>query len=162
MKAYIGPYNKTEQKTEVTIDDYDTYSVDHTLAKIIEPLLIKFATYLLGAPLVDNEDVPVELWRPEGWEGSRGEVDPSHHKRWDWVINEMIWAFHQKNHDWEEQYYSGESDVYFEDADEEGYGVMRRGPDDTFSVDHAAMKVHQERMSNGFRLFGKYYEKLWS
>jgi len=162
MKAYIGPYGDTEQKTEVTIDDYDTYSVDHTLAKIIEPLLIKFSTDLQGAPLVDNEDVPVELWMPEEWDGSRGEVDPNHHKRWDWVINEMIWSFHQKNHDWEEQYYSGESDLYFEDADEEGYSVMKHGPNDTFRVDRAAMKVHQERMSNGFKLFGKYYENLWS
>ena len=162
MKVYIGPYDNIEQKTEVTIDDYDTYSVDHTLAKIIEPLLIRFATDLKGAPLVDNEDVPVELWRPEEWDGGLGDVDPNHHKRWDWVINEMIWSFHQKKYDWEEHYYRGESDVYFEASEEEGYTVMKKGPNDTFIVDLKGMKVHQDRMSNGFRLFGKYYENLWS
>jgi len=162
MKVNIGPYSdEGERETSIQIDDYDIWSMDHTLAMIIEPLLIKFATDLQGAPMVDNEDVPVELWRPEEWDGSRGEVDPSHHKRWDWVINEMIWSFHQKNYDWENQYYSGESDLYFEDADEEGYSVMKHGPNDTFRVDRAAMKVHQERMNNGFKLFGKYFESLW-
>ena len=27
--------------------------------------------------------------------------------------------------------------------------------------DFVGMKRHQDRMSNGFRLFGKYYEGLW-
>ena len=41
--------------------------------------------------------------------------------------------------------------------------------DDTFEnqfftgdgYDSAAQEKHQERVNNGFRLFGKYYESLW-
>jgi len=29
------------------------------------------------------------------------------------------------------------------------------------SCDSEGMKAHQKRMSNGFQLFGKYYEALW-
>jgi len=158
MKVFIGSYKELEQKVEIEIDDYDTYSADYTLAKIIEPLLIKFSQNLYGAPLVDNEDVPEEL-RASKQDSS--ETDSNLFKRWEWVLNEMIWAFHQKNYDWENQYYSGEHDTYFEDLDN-GYSEMKRGPNDTFKIDKEGMQAHQARMNNGFRLFGKYYENLWT
>lgn len=161
MKVEIGPYkdNGDDQDFIIQIHDYDVWSMDHTLAKIIEPMLKKLANNKHGAPFVDNEDVPEELHTPEGWKYNF-DTDLNHFKRWDWVLNEMIWAFHQKNIDWESQYYSGESDIYFEDLGN-GYSEMKRGPNDTFEIDHEGMKKHQERMSNGFRLFGKYYENLW-
>jgi len=156
MKVSIGPYPDTgEREVDIQIDDYDTWSMDHTLAMIIEPMLVKLALTGNGSPYVDVSDCPPHL-RPKS-----DNTDDTHHERWAWVLDEMIWAFHQKNYDWEEQYYSGESDVYFEDADEGGCSVMKHGPNDTFRVDHAAMKVHRDRMSNGFKLFGKYFESLW-
>jgi len=107
-----------------------------------------------GAPFVDAEDVPEELRPPEGWYekySTRGEIDDNWFKRWDWVLDEMIWAFEQKVLDnWEEQYY-GE---WVEDASKT-FGGYHKNPDDE------GRKAHQERMSNGFRLFGKYYEGLW-
>ena len=48
------------------------------------------------APLVDDEDVPEELRstaapaKENDWD-----VDENHFKRWDWVLDEMIWAFEQ-------------------------------------------------------------------
>lgn len=157
MKVFIGPYEDDgkDPYTEIHIDDYDVWSMDCTLAKIIEPMLVKLANQKHGVPMVDNEDVPEELHASE--EQYNHEIDL---KRWDWVINEMIWAFHQKTIDWESQYYSGEHDIYFEDIGN-GYSEMKRGPNDTFKVDTEGMKKHQARMSNGFRLFGKYYESLW-
>jgi hypothetical protein len=44
---------------------------------------------------------------------------------------------------------------------EHKYTEMRRGPNDTYKCDYEGMKVVQQRISNGFRLFGKYYECLW-
>lgn len=157
MKVFIGPYEDDGKQpyTEIHIDDYDVWSMDCTLAKIIEPMLVKLANQQHGAPIVDNEDVPEELHAPE-----KGYNHDINLKRWDWVINEMIWAFHQKTIDWEIQYYSGESDIYFKDIGN-GYSEMKRGPNDTFKIDREGMKKHQARMSNGFRLFGKYYESLW-
>ena len=156
MKVSIGPYPDTgEREVDIQIDDYDTWSMDHTLAMIIEPMLVKLALTGNGSPYVDVSDCPPHL-RPKS-----DNTDDTHQERWAWVLDEMIWAFHQKNYDWEEQYYSGESDVYFEAAEEGGCSVMKHGPNHTLCVDHVAMKVHRDRMSNGFKLFGKYFESLW-
>jgi hypothetical protein len=73
-------------------------------------------------------------------------------QEWDQILDEMIWAFEQKCRDhWEDDYYG--------DYDED----QKNGPMvGSFKwIDHEGLKTHQERMSNGFRLFGKYYENLW-
>ena len=38
---------------------------------------------------------------------------------------------------------------------------IKHGPNHTFKCDHDALESVQKRISNGFRLFGKYYEGLW-
>jgi hypothetical protein len=38
---------------------------------------------------------------------------------------------------------------------------MGRGPNDTYKCDYEGMKQVEERIQNGFRLFGKYYQNLW-
>ena len=131
-----------EQKTSIRIDKYDTWNMDNTLAPIILPMLVQLKATKHGAPNVDIEDVPKEL-RPtntEEWQKlykEGGEPDDKFFKRWDWVLDEMIWAFEQKcRDDWM-------SDYDYNKWDSEG------------------AKAHQERISNGFRLFGKYYESLW-
>jgi len=132
--------DRKERKVKVRIDHYDTWSMDDTLAPIILPMLVQLKETKHGAPFVDMEDVPKELRATkkqiEAY-SKNGDVDPKHFERWDWVMDEMIWAFEQKcRDDWMEDY-------YYNKWDQEG------------------AKAHQERMSNGFRLFGKYYENLW-
>ena len=134
-------FDRRTQKIKVRIDRQDTWSMDHTLAPIILPMLKQLKETKHGAPFVDYEDVPEALRpEPEWYEkySKNGETDPDFFKRWDWVMDEMIHAFEQKNKDdWEAYYYS------YNDWDMEG------------------MKAEQKRISNGFRLFGKYYENLW-
>lgn len=147
-------FDRRTQKVKVRIDPWDTWSMDHTLAPIILPMLVQLKETKHGASHVDLEDVPKELHGKKltKKQKEQGDVDDKHFERWDWVLNEMIWAFEQKCRDhWEEDYYGpfieGEDDGilggHFEWTDDEG------------------RKKHQERMSNGFRLFGKYYESLW-
>jgi hypothetical protein len=38
---------------------------------------------------------------------------------------------------------------------------MGEGPSHTYHCDYDGMKVVQDRIQNGFRLFGKYYQALW-
>ena len=38
---------------------------------------------------------------------------------------------------------------------------MIKGPNDTSKYDLKGAKAYQKRITNGFRLFGKYYENLW-
>ena len=69
----------------------------------------------------------------------------------------MIWAFEQKCRDnWESDFY--EYREVGPEEDKEG--------DSLFGLklvweDRKGLKAHHERMTNGFKLFGKYYEGLW-
>ena len=156
-------FDRRQQKINVHIDPWDTWSMDHTLSHIVVPMLIQLKETKHGAPYVDTKDVPAEL-QPKKLtkkQKQNGETDNTHFERWDWVLDEMIFAFESKRQDdWEQQFYSGEHDVYFEDIGN-GHSEMKRGPKDTFEVDREGMQAYQDRISNGFQLFGKYYEALW-
>jgi hypothetical protein len=41
------------------------------------------------------------------------------------------------------------------------YYTMKKGPQDTHVYDAEGAKKIQERITNGFRLFGRYFENLW-
>ena len=128
MKIKIGPfpnhrfyhnwlYNwfgySPKQKTSIRIDNYDTWSMDHTLAPIILPMLVQLKETTHGHPADLTE------------------------QEWDDILDEMIWAFEQKcRDDWMEDY-------------------------DYNKWDQEGANAHQERMTNGFRLFGTYFENLW-
>jgi len=156
--------SKKEQKIEVRIDRWDTWSMDHTLAHIVLPMLKQLKATKHGAPYVDLKDVPKELHGKKLTKKQKdsGELDDKHFERWDWVLDEMIFAFETKVDDgrWEEQFETGTSDIQWKKL-ENGNSEMIRGPNDTKVYDWEGRKVYQERISNGFRLFGKYYENLW-
>ena len=143
------------QTQEIEIHDYDTWSMDDTLAPIILPLLKQLKKTKNGAPNVDMNDVPEKLRvnDPESkafW--SNGETDANYFKRWDYVLDEMIWAFEEKcKDDWQDQFYGD----YIEDEKAGPLGGRFEW------MDRDGLNKHQQRMSNGFLLFGKYYENLW-
>lgn len=151
----------------VKIDYWDTWSMDHTLADIILPMLKQLKATQHGAPYVDDEDVPKELRSIYALPKEEYDVDGNHFKRWDWVLDEMIFAFEHKVDDsWEEQFRSGNHDMKSVPCawDENGKPTMYewvKGPNDTYKCDYDGMSKVRDRMKNGFRLFGKYYEGLW-
>jgi hypothetical protein len=121
------------------------------------------------------EDVPEHLryTTKEDWDSQQsfafyheheikeGEADI--HARWNWVLDEMIFAFeHLVDDSWEEEYSSGEINMIFVPDDENPkLKRMEHGPNHTYVCDYEGiMKVH-ERIDNGLRLFGKYYRNLW-
>jgi len=156
----------------VKIDRWDTWSMDSTLAQIVLPMLRQLQDTKHGAPFVDDEDVPEHL-RSTAAPAKENEydTDENHFKRWDWAMGEMIYAFEMKNKDdWASEFHSGEIDMLWVPVDKDGnevakgehkYYEMKRGPKDTHEIDMDGMKVVQDRITNGFRLFGKYYEALW-
>ena len=157
----------SKRQVKVHIDPWDTWSMDHTLSHIVVPMLLQLKETKHGAPYVYPEDVPTEL-RPTKKEltayTKNSETDSMFFERWDWVMDEMIFAFESKHNDWEEQFSSGEHDVAWIEITEgklKGHSEMVKGPNDTYEVDWEGRKAYQDRISNGFRLFGKYYEGLW-
>ena len=155
----------------VKIDKWDTWNMDSALSPIILPMLKQLRQSKLGAPNVDDEDVPAKL-RSTTKSAQKGkendwDTDGNHFKRWDWVLDEMIWAFEQLcDEDHDAQFHTGESDIEWKlsKVDEAGKPLlweMAKGPNDTRKFDKKGYMKHQERISNGTRLFGKYYQNLW-
>lgn len=155
------------QKIKVRIDNYDTWSMDNTLAHIILPMLKQLKATKQGSPLVDDEDLPAHMRHtlskgPDDYETD----DRWIHYKWDWVLNEMIWAFEQELDDsWEDQFRHGEPDYEFIHVggeigtDSELNEMIQKNPD--YWVDTNKIKEYNNRIDNGFRLFGKYYRNLW-
>lgn len=168
IQSLYSPINyfldRRERKVKVHVNRWDTWNMDETVAHIVFPMLRQLKETKHGAPWVDNEDVPEELHISEDWYekySRNGETDPHFFDRWEWVMDEMIFAFESKiDPSWEEQFQSGNMDIIWEES-EDGSSVMKKGPNHTFDIDNEAMKQYQKRISNGFRLFGKYYESLW-
>ena len=153
-------FDRRKQKINVRIDRWDTWSMDHTLSPIILPMLVQLKENNHGAPNVDQADVPKELRASKKQRvkyNTNGTTDPNHFKRWDWIMDEMIWSFEQKcRDDWEGDYYKYE-EVDSKDATESEslFGLK------LVWEDREGQAAHQVRMTNGFRLFGVYFENLW-
>ena len=158
----------------VKIDRYDTWSMDHTLADIVLPMLKQLKEKQHGAGFVDDSDVPegIGLRSTEAApKENEYDTDSNHFARWNWVMDEMIFAFECKVDDsWQDAFREGEHDILWVPVDADGnevpkgehkYTEMRHGPNDTYKCDYDGMKKVEERIQNGFRLFGRYYQNLW-
>ena len=146
----------------VKIDRWDTWSMDHTLSYIILPMLKQLQDTKHGSPFVEDDDVPEELKSTSAPpKENEWDTDDNHFKRWDWVLDEMIWAFEQLVDDrWEDQYYTGQSDYIFVKNDD-GFSELQKGPNHTQEWDCDGWTNHHKRIDTGTSLFGKYYRNLW-
>jgi hypothetical protein len=167
--------NSRKRKINVRIDPYDVWSADHTLALIIHPVLVELSKRKQGSPVVDPEDVPEDLRSTEPAGPDNGYTDNTVHQRWEWVMNEMIWAFEQcaepeKNED-QFTHNSDQLEMKFvstgdETLDNKGmksleFNYQKDPTKPKYWVDKEAKKLHYDRISNGLRLFAKYYFGLW-
>ena len=126
MRVRIGPYRKNRAE-RIEIEPFDTWSMDSTLSMIIHPMLVQLKETTHGYPNELTEE------------------------RWNEILDEMIWAFDQKNKDeWEDQFYG----PYIENPDKPLGGHFEW-------IDRKGINAHHDRMTAGFRLFGEYFENLW-
>lgn len=94
MIVNMPDWDDEPQERIVIVEDWDSYSANYTLAYIILPVLQQLRDKKPGSPFVSDDDVPDELKttnalpKKEEWH-----VDSNWHKRWDYVLGEMIWAF---------------------------------------------------------------------
>lgn len=147
--------SKKNRKIKIKIHDYDIWQLDHTLSLIILPTLLKLKEDKCGVPNISNEDVPDDL------KTDSNDFDLLE-KKWKYVLDEMIFAFKSLTEDWESQFMSGEIDIQWKKSDNGHFFEMIKGPKDTFKIDSEGRYKYQNRISNGFMLFGKYYESLWT
>jgi hypothetical protein len=162
-----------ERKVSIKLDGYDTWNMNETLARIVVPMLKQLRESKQGAPNVDFKDVPKTLHpTPEekAHYDSTYEIDNKFFQRWEYVLDEMIFAFEAQYNDWESKYYSGEVDFKSIPIDHDGNQVsedeatmyrIEDGPNHTFGIDYKGIKKEQKRIDNGLKLFAKYYNNLW-
>ena len=140
--APINRFRRKERKVDIRIDPYDTWSADHTLALIILPVLRQLKETNHGYGGTDREDAPDD---PE-YGDDRAEHEPRgfSQKRWDYVMDEMIFAFEKiaEDIDWDLDIWKKYDEQWTDEAYEERNAI-------------------QKRINNGLRLFGKYYQSLW-
>ena len=136
--------SKRKRKIKIHIDKWDTWSMDHTLAQIVLPMLKQLKKTKHGSAQVDMDDVPPEMrmTSTEDWDDqlvfdfyndpelSKQNIQCDIHDRWNWVMDEMIFAF---------EFIVDEDNRYSHKFDQEV----------------------ENRVANGLKLFGKYYQGLW-
>jgi hypothetical protein len=147
----------------VKIDTWDAWSLEHTLSPIILPILKKLKRIKHGAPHIDDEDVPPKLRanRDTKYKGTADpdlhkisdEVDKKFFKRFDYILDEMIWTFEQLSmDDHEGKFYDHSKSKKIKDINKSVRALK---------IDRVGLRKHNERIDNGLRLFGKYYRCLW-
>jgi len=147
-------HNKKKRTIKVKLDYWDTYSVDHTLAIIIAPLVKQLKNIKSGYGWVDDEDVPEELRSHNGIKDDNGGWDSLAEKRFEYVLEEIIWAFEQLASD-------DDSDGDFYDHSKVDNAADISTQVSQLIVDRDGLTAHWNRINNGTRLFGKYYRNLW-
>lgn len=160
IDVLLKPINKfRNRKIKIKYHNYDTWSLDHTLALIILPGLRQLKATNHGYGGVDYNDLP-HAWLK----------DASGEDQWEWIMDEMIWAFNEIANDYpgDQAFHRGELDlswtkvnIYGAEDPEGEYTRMDRGPNDTYCVDFEGQKKYSDRIQNGLILFGKYYRNLW-
>lgn len=150
-------YDKRKRRIVVKIDKYDTWSADSTLAYIIHPLLVQLKEQSHGYFFVDDEDVPDEL------KSTSAPPDEEHESGWDslaqarctYALDQMIYSFSRYNDDWESKFFEHPKESTADRDD-----IMARVAE--IKYDEEGLTKERAKIHNGIRLFGKYYNHLWT
>lgn len=134
---------KWDRKIKVRVDYYDSWSAHTTISIIAEPVLRQLYNYNHGYGAIDKEDVPETLHDTYS--------DGFSQEAWSWVMEEILFALGEdiNGFDAESSFFDHNPDA--EPLTEESCKLR----------DEEGLKAYRDRIQNGFRLFGKYYQTLW-
>lgn len=167
---------KGERRLKINIEKFDTWSLDYSLALIILPALIQLKLTKHGIPS-EFGDVGGESYVSqrsfEFYEESYSDAFDEGCKRWEEVLDKMIWSFQQiAIEDYDDQYHHGKIDLGWKKIEDKTYPnpitgnqeplyqMVDKNPDEHW-YDHRGHMLHEERIQEGLDLFGKYYRSLW-
>lgn len=167
--------SKRNRTIKVKLHGYDSWNVDSTIAIIALPLLKQFRDNKQAFSSVDLEDLPPHLQRTTTEEYDDQMTFDFYRipdvyaadimeEQWKWVLDEIIWAFEQLQPDcnWQEQYWITHPKMDMKKyPEDEGLTVIPVRWEIKGECDTKGMMDHQSRITNGLKLFGKYYQGLW-
>jgi hypothetical protein len=177
MKVKINKYaKKVERKITVEIENFDTWSLDHTLALIILPALIQLKETKHGVPseLAEtggeshSDQMSFDFYRE-----SQDWAFEQRTKEWDEILDKMIWSFEQIMKDeYDSLYHHGDAKYDWVESDNSALNPVTGKVEKLFNMvdtnpnehwyDHVGHILHEERIQEGLNLFGKYYRNLWN
>lgn len=176
MKVNIGNFSpRNGQKIDVRIDYWDTFGLDHTLAHIILPALIQLRASKHGIPC-EFGDVGGEQYGSQSsfdfYQETYNEAFSEGAKRWDVIMDKMIWSFQQiAVCDYDDQYHHGKPRYSWKKTGEKILNPLTGNMEETSQMidenpgehwfDADGQMLHEERIQEGLDLFGKYYRNLW-
>lgn len=158
------PWNKEVVK----IHAWDTWSMDHTLAKIVVPMLKQLKETKHGIPCefaeVGGEDY-IRQMSFGFYSEEVGSLFENHaERRWNEVLDKMIWSFEQIILDETNDVYW---EPYWEDMDP-SEEVPENSVYNQLKMEHPRKKINNQKydeyykkLQEGYELFGKYYRNLW-
>lgn len=156
-----------KRKVKIRIDEYDSWSADHTLALIILPVLKQLKETKHGSSgKIEEFAMTSEAGSQYCFDFYAEDDDKAWeagHKKWDETLDKMIWSFEQILDDnWEDQYWTQKPIIdlndYPEDADSVCKPLRWKQPG---ICDWDGMQKHQMKIAEGLELFGKHYRDLW-
>ena len=122
----------------VKIDKWDTWNMDSTLAFIIHPMLVQLKATKHGHPSGLTE------------------------KKWNKILDEMIWAFEQITLDGnDEQFWIEHGEIDWDAGEYDERGLKPVLWKKKAKVDWKGLKKHHTRIDKGLELFGIHYRHLW-
>lgn len=162
MKVEITRYKSGKdkgsiKKKEIRIDYHDTWSIAHTLAPIIAPMMKQLRETSHGYGAIRKEDVPVELHSTYSEEGYSKEA-------WDWVLTEVEWAMNEiaTENASEPPFHTKEGEMNFlPTGDTLGTCTMEFVGWESTPESESANNAYHKRIQNGCRLFGLYLMTMW-
>jgi len=176
MKVNLAKFpDKGHRKIDVNIENHDSWNLDHTLALIILPALIQLKNTKHGIPSEFGDVGGEEYVSQESFDfykESYSEAWDEGVKRWDEVLDKMIWSFQQiAIEDYDSKYHHGNMDFDWKKTDkqfpnpvtgkmEATYQMVDKNPNSHW-YDVNGHLMHEERIQEGLELFGKYYRSLW-
>jgi hypothetical protein len=161
-----------QQVKKISIDTFDTWSLDNTLALIILPALLQYKQGgRCGCPPAFMQDVrgsPYDTqYSFDFCTDTYAEAEQAAQDGWIKVVDKMIWSFMQLvKDDYESQYHHNVDDFKVDcdilscipsmhgDTHEENKTVR-------YWYDTVGAQLHDARIQEGLELFGLWYQNLW-
>jgi len=146
-------------KDKIVLDPEDSWSADLTIAKIAVPVLKQLKKTKHGYGLIDDSDVPDYL---------KSHNDEHCEKKYEWVLDEIIWSLTERANNEENAPDLPDSFPLFDecpDGSSGGFSWKRReySKEEQQIYDEFIEKTteYENRIQNGCRLFGTYFQTLW-
>jgi hypothetical protein len=148
-------YKMRNRKIKVKIHDYDTWNFESTLSHIIVPMLKQLKKTKHGIPGC----MPAF---GDKWEHTEEEQNLAA-QQWEEIVDKMIFAFESSTFDWESQFWIQKPELdlddYPEDDGKSSHPVRWKIEG---KCDWKGREEYAARIQEGYELFGKYFQNLWT